>query len=196
MQKEYEKQIALQKWIEEKSKIPIKTDERAHLALICFDLCIEHHAAIALLFASKLYGSMYALIRSSFESYVRGMFLLGPATEAEIEAYKSDKFDLKFYQIVERVESSLESKTGQLSNLKTSSWGAFNSFTHTGIEQAIRRNINGSIGAIAYPEKETVNILNLAGTFSLLSAVSIIEMSSSELLIKEALEKCKEYAIL
>ncbi len=195
MQSEYENQIALQKWIEEKSKIPIQTDERAHLALICFDLCIEHHAAITLLFASQLYGSMYALIRSSFESYTRGMFLLGAATQAEIEAYKSDKFDLKFYQILERVESSLGSKGGPLYNLKKSSWTTFNSFTHTGIKQAIRRNINGSIGAIAYPEKETINILNLAGTFSLLAAVSIIGMSSSDSLIKEALEKCKEYAI-
>jgi hypothetical protein len=195
MREEYENQIELEKWIEEKSKMPIHTDEKGNLAFICFDLCIEHHAAITTLFNVGLYGSMYSLIRSSFESYIRGMFLLNAATQTEIEQYITDNFNLKFNQLIERVESSLGSEKGQLSKLKESAWGTFNSFTHTGIEQAIRRNKNGAVGAIAYPEKEIVNILNLAGTFSLLATVAIAGMSKSESFVEEALKKCKEYAI-
>ena len=40
------------------------------LAHTCFDLAIEHHAAICLLYKSGLYGSMLSLLRVEFETWV------------------------------------------------------------------------------------------------------------------------------
>ncbi len=61
---EHAKLLELMMWIDENtSGVTLPADERSLLAIGCFDIALEHQAAIALLHSSELYGSALALLR-------------------------------------------------------------------------------------------------------------------------------------
>jgi hypothetical protein len=78
------------------SGIEIPSDKRSQIASACFDVAIEHQAAIALLADSGLYGSMLALFRVCKEAQVRGLWLYFCASEHEISRFEKGKIDKNF----------------------------------------------------------------------------------------------------
>src|SRR5258708_685949 len=75
--REHSQLLSLIRWIDENtSGLSLPTDERHMLAVGCFDVALEHQAAIALLHASELPGSALALLRVLAESLVRGLWVL------------------------------------------------------------------------------------------------------------------------
>jgi hypothetical protein len=193
--KELSKQLELVKWIDVHFKIKLPADRKSILAVSCFDLTIEHHAAIYTLCKSQLYGPMFALSRILFESYVRGLWLRYSAGSREIEKYEKDKLEITFGAMIASVESSIKIASGPLSSLKSSSWKMMNSFTHSGFQHLLRRNANGVTGPINYDDKEVCSVLNLAGTFSLLSAIELATFADNQELIDKARLKVEEYAV-
>ena len=133
--------IDLIQWIDKNlSGVELPTDERSMLAVGCFDVAIEHQAAVAVLFSSGLYGSMFALLRVLTESLVRGLWLLLCATEAELSQFKNGRVQKEFGALISEVENHLGGGTVTLSNLKANAWKAMNGFTHTGFNQVSRRH--------------------------------------------------------
>ena len=159
--------VELIAWIDEHtSGLTLPADERAMLAAGCFDVALEHQAAIALLHSSALHGSMLALLRVLTESLVRGLWLLQCASEAEMQKFKNGRVDKTFDQIVVEVETAIDDPRGVLSGFKESAWKAMNGFTHTGFSQVTRRHAPGLVGA-NYPDEEIVQALNVAGALGL-----------------------------
>jgi hypothetical protein len=62
---EFRQQVELAEWIQQHFSRSYPVDKKGNLALACFDLAIEHHAAICVLHSSGLYGSLYALLQSN-----------------------------------------------------------------------------------------------------------------------------------
>ena len=192
---QYAKQVELASWIDKNFKIGLPVDNsRLLFSISCFDLALEHHASICLLFNAQRYGSTFALLRLAFEATVRGLFLLLCATESEVSSFDKDTFDLKFKDMIVRIESHLSIENSGLSILRNTAWKIFNSFTHSGVEQVIRRNRDALTGSVNYSEQELIQVLSLAGTFALLSASHLAALSKNELLINAILEKNREYA--
>ena len=81
--------VDLIQWIDDHTAgLTLPTDERSQLAVGCFDVALEHQAAITLLHSSELYGSMLAMLRVLSEALVRGLWLNGCATDAELAKFK------------------------------------------------------------------------------------------------------------
>ena len=156
-------------WISKRlNDLEIPKDRKILLGICCFDTAIEHQLAIATLVHSHVYGSAFALVRSTFESFVRGIWLRRCATEDEIDDYVSDKTDLKFYKILIDVEKLDDFRNGILSQIKTDAWKVMNSYTHSGIEQASRRLTSDAIEP-NYTNTEIISLLRIADAFSILS---------------------------
>ena len=186
--------IALVEWIDLKfSGIELPTDERSMLATGCFDVALEHQAAIALLFRSGLYGSMFALLRVLTESLVRGLWLLHSATDIELSKFKLGKIDKKFDVIVSEVEISIAATTLALSNLKSMAWKSMNGFTHTGFNQVARRHSLDSVSP-NYPESELSQSQTLAGALGLLAASQLGGLSKHPELVDAIVEQMRIYS--
>ena len=192
--RELVQQKRLVNWINDHLCRSFPVDEKSQLALACFDLAIEHHAAVVLLGDSGLYGSLYALLRVEFEAYGRGLWLRHVASEQEAKNFKKDRVNLSFGSMLEVVEKQIGLETGPLSTMKRNNWQIFCSLTHTG-SQAIVRRINAThTGLVNYPEAEVVSALHVAGTFALLSATELSGLSGETSLVNLALEKAQAYA--
>ncbi|AYR25346.1 DUF6988 family protein [Herbaspirillum rubrisubalbicans] len=171
-------------WLDSLSTgLDLPADERSLIALGCFDVAIEHQAAIALLCSSELYGSAFALLRVLVESLIRGMWLRRCATDQQIRKFKTGDIDRSFKQLVADIEPKL-GRSEVLSSLKTHVWKTMSGFTHTGFHQVSRRHNSGKVEA-NYSEQDIVFILVTTELFGAVAHGEVIDMSGRQDLILE-----------
>ena len=191
---DHEELVQVIAWIDQyTSGLSFPTDDRTMLALGCFDVAIEHQAAIALLAGASLHGSAFALLRVLAESLIRGLWLLSCATEGELEKFKRGKLDKTFATLINEFETKIGTPAGVLTNFKESAWDALNGFTHTGFHQVSRRHSPGRVEG-NYPEQEVTKALGVAGALGLIAAGQLIGMSGQKQLIPLFYERMKKYA--
>ena len=192
--REHASLLELMAWIDQRaSGVTLPADERSLLAAGCFDVAIEHQAAIALLHSSELYGAALALLRILTESLVRGLWLLHCASDAELKQFKNGKVEKTFATLVAEVEAALQTPSGVLSQFKTTAWTAMNGFTHTGFHQVSRRHSPGRIEA-NYSEEDLSKALGVAGALGLIAGAQIIAMSDRKDLVPSFSERMSAYA--
>ncbi len=181
-------------WIDNtSSKIPLPSDRRSQIASGCFDVALEHQAAIALLCQAELYGSMLALFRVIAESVVRGLWILHCASDEELNRYENGKIKKTFGELIEEVETQIGATTNALSQMKADAWNAMNGFTHTGYIQVTRRHGEGQLGA-NYPAVDIVRCLNAVGTLGLIASGQLVAMAARNDLVDHHFKKMQEYA--
>lgn len=72
----------------------------------CLAIAQDHHHAIVVLLDSKLYASVFALVRIAFEAYVRGEWLGLCATDAAVKKFLRGKEPLKIDVLLEALEKT------------------------------------------------------------------------------------------
>lgn len=185
------KPIELVAWIDEAIKgLKLPGDRRARIASACFDVAIEHQAAIALLSEAKLFGSVYALLRVLFEAFVRGAWLFHCATDADLDRFQKGKLEKKFSDLIKEAETKVGAKDSALSSIHGKTWSAMNSFTHTGFMQVLRRNSKEKTGP-NYDPNEITLVQKLAGVLGVFSAFELAAVAGNEKIARLVLEKYK-----
>ena len=186
--------LDLMRWIDDHtSGLILPADERSQLAIGCFDVALEHQAAITLLHSSELYGSMLALLRVLSESLVRGLWLHHCASEAELKKFKKGRLEKSFDTLIKEYEAKIGTPSGVLSGFKVSAWTQMNDFTHTGILQVSRRHKPGRVEG-SYPDKDLIDALGAAGALGLIAAGQLIAIAGRQDLLPAFMEKMSAYA--
>jgi hypothetical protein len=173
--------------------IELNADDRSRLAVGCFEVALEHQKAIVLLVSQSFYGSAFALVRLIFEAHIRGPWLLHCASERDLWRFTKGKLDKSFDSLIKEIEKLERYNFGVLSRVKTKSWSAMNSYTHSGYLQVLRRNSAETIEP-NYGEDEIVEVLNFANAVGLLSAVEITLLSGSAELANSIVDKVKTFS--
>jgi hypothetical protein len=183
------------KWVDERYRIALPGDPRSRMANGCFDVALEHQGAIQLLARCELYGSMLALGRVLLEAFMRGCWLARCASDEELEHFRThDEIRKSFETLVIEVERALGNQLSTLLTLKRNAWGVMNSFTHSGMQQIVRRNSEGATGP-QYSPDDIVTGLRLAGVFGLLAAIEMATIARNEPLALATLERAKLFAV-
>ncbi len=191
--REHSELVSLIHWIDETaSGIELPGDERSMLAVGCFDVALEHQAAIALLHSNELYGSALVLLRSETEALVRGLWLLHCATGADIERFHRGTVNQTFAELVKAVEAKIGDDLGVLSRFKQRAWNAMNGFTHTGFVQVARRHRPGLVQE-NYEDIELAQALDAAGVIGMVAAGQLIAMSSQPDLLRKFVERLNSF---
>lgn len=128
-------------------------------------LSLEHAGASVLLIRRGLFPSAFALMRTQYESLVRGIWLLHAASETwvdklseplTLENAKRANEGLGLADMMKQLESSPQSPKPlieQLKDYKDASWKAMNSYAHGGLHP-LSRTIRG------YPVQLTVDVVH------------------------------------
>jgi hypothetical protein len=191
---ELENQIVVSSWIDQNLTGAYSFDsENESWSHSCFDLVVEHHAAVISLSKTQLYGAAFALLRVEFEALVRGLWLKHVASNKEINRFKKDKVDPNFHELIKAIENKVGIKYGLLSTIKDKQWSIFNSFTHTGIEALSRRVGKKTTGYDNYQETDVVKALQFSGLVAILAAVELASLSKNQIIMKSSLELAKNY---
>jgi hypothetical protein len=179
-------------WADKKiDGLEFKVDGRKEIVAGSLDIALEHQKAIILLIAKEYYGAAFSLIRVIFETYVRSLWLNYCASDKELEKFKKNKLNKKFYELVEEVEKIEGYKSGTISKAKKAGWKAMNSFTHSGYTQVERRFGVSSIEP-NYDAKEIEEAINFTNATGLLCCMEISFLTDNKSFSEELLEKIKE----
>lgn len=193
MQSQFASLHDLVRWIDDNTKdIEISGDRRLQISAACFDVALEHQAAIALLCDSYLFGSMHAMMRILIESVTRGLWILHCATEAELDRFEKRGIDKHFGDLTAEIEAAIGASRPTLSQMKKNAWTAMNDFTHTGYIQATRRHGDGTLGP-NYPEADVIKCINAAGAYGLLASAQLVSMAKQDALVEAHLAKMVEF---
>jgi hypothetical protein len=139
---------------------------------------------------------MFALLRVQFEALIRGQFLHYAASDKHWRLYKKDKEMTKtFGEMITEVERKIDEQHQVLTKFKKQSYKFLCSFTHTGYQHLVRRHSNGAMGAVGYPEREIIQLLNTSGTLSLLAFAGLVEISGDKKLADRYLKRAKRYSL-
>lgn len=126
---------------------------------------IEHHAAILLLIHANLIGSAFALLRSSVEILVRGVWFTTCANSAQVKRFRDeDKIDPTFGEMSDAIDKACGIEF--FHDFKERAWTALNSYTHTGILQIGRRFTEERLEP-CYEDAEIIEVIRTA-TISIL----------------------------
>jgi hypothetical protein len=187
--------LDLIRWIEDHTVgLTLPADERSQLAIGCFDVALEHQAAVAMLHSSELYGSMLAILRTLSEALVRGMWLRECATDTELAKFKKGRLDKTFESLIKQYEEKIGTPSGVLSRFKVSAWTQLNDFTHTGFIQVSRRHKPGRVEA-NYPDQDLINALGAAGALGLIAAGQLVAIAERHDLLPKFVERMSDYAL-
>jgi hypothetical protein len=176
--------------------VPIPESKRSRLAASCFAVSLEHHHAIAILVENKRTASAIALVRSEYESYLRGMWLFLCAPEEEVdklaEGNRSCKFP-KIRELITAVESASESGARLLSQLlHEKNYHILCDYTHTGSLQIQRWN---SVEAIepTYSPEEIDELIRVSNHLAILAALSVAAVAENEKLSASIMETAEQF---
>jgi hypothetical protein len=167
--------------------LEISSGDRERMVGALFDQVHEHHRAIQLLLRSSLVGSAFSLFRPTFETYVRGVWLLHCASEEEVKNFTED---IVPKDLISKIEALPDYDVGVLSKVKKEAWSAMCSYTHGGYMQAVRRITPDQIRA-TYSEGEMLEVINSSNTIALLAVSEIFSMAKRKDLEKAVLERMR-----
>jgi len=192
IEQEYEEQESIIHWLNDNlsCKFSLKT-RNIQLAHSCFDLAIEHHAAIYLLCKNGLHGSMFSLLRVVFETVVNGLWLSHVADKDQVAKYEKDNLRLCLGAKINMIENRLGISEGALKLIKKKHWAIFSSFTHGGFQSLVRRRNETHTGSVNYDDDERISGLRLAGQLAFLSGIELAAMTGNQILINESLSVYK-----
>lgn len=195
-EQELQRQETVIHWLNENLTCSYSLNERnIQLAHSCFDLAIEHHAAICLLYKAGLYGSMFSLLRVEFETCVNGLWLYHVSNDEQVEKYENNNLQLGFGTKINMIENRLGISDSALKTIKSKHWSIFCEFTHGGYQSLVRRSNETHTGAVNYDKKDIVSALRHAGLFALFSGVQLAAMTDNKNLIDDSLCLYKSYGI-
>jgi hypothetical protein len=141
-------------------------DEWSTTVIAFIDQALEHHTATMLLIRSSLFGSAFALLRSIVEIVVRGVWIATCANDAQIKKFREkDELDMSFGAMSKAIDAACGIDFFQ--NLKTKTWDALNSYTHTGALQLGRR-FNGDKLEPSYRDGEKIEVIRMSTTMLLM----------------------------
>lgn len=164
----------------------IPTDDKSRIAGALFDIVHEHHRAVLLLTERGLVGSAGTLLRSIFESYVRGVWFMKCANDKDVERFQKDDFkNGPFEERLKDIEKVDGIAHGGLLTLKNKGWTALNSYTHGGFRPVGRRFKGGELMA-NYSEEEISEVERMASAFAVLAVFQIAELGGNEALSEKA----------
>ena len=173
--------------------LDISSEDRSCLGAGCIDVALEHQKAIVILVGRSLFAPALALMRLTFEAYIRGVWLLRCASDEQLKQFQRDKLSCTFNSLIEDLEKLGAYSVKVLSAAKASSWNTLNSFTHTGYLQAVRRITPEHI-APRYREEEILGMLGFGDAISIMCTIEIAGMAGKEQLAQAALEKARQVA--
>ena len=172
-------------WIGERSNnLSIPNTERARLGAACMHVSLTHHIAIATLLNYGAHASAFALLRPQIDSHLRGLWLLGIATDDEIENVKQGGDPPGSRKLAELLEEKGSFDPDTVGKIAKGVWPAVCDFTHTGI-RVISAHLRGDSIDPAFSDEEVVDMLQVSNVWACLAGIALFDLGGRSDLSKE-----------
>jgi hypothetical protein len=163
---------------------------RTRAAAACLAIAQDHHHAIVVLLDARLYASVFALVRVTFEAYIRGEWLALCATDAEIDGFLKGEEPPKLGVLLAAIEATPAFNEKMLSQIKKNTWASMCAYTHTGGLHVQRWNTEDGIEP-NYSVGEVLEALRFADIIASLSVLGALTLAGDDAMAEQVLERYK-----
>lgn len=135
-------------WISNQyARLGVSGNGRSELAAACYYITCQHQIAIAHLCRLGLFAPAKALIRCTWESFIRGLWLEGPATVSQLEVFRKNGRLPKIKDLLIAVDQNFPEAKKSYLKIHETSYKQLCDFNHTGVDQISNHLIAGEIVA-------------------------------------------------
>ncbi|MGH8619456.1 MAG: DUF6988 family protein [Burkholderiales bacterium] len=175
---------------------PFDASDRKRVSVLACSLSLEHADAVRLLLANTLVPSALVAHRAQYEAAVRAVWAFYAASPTHIDKLSAD-LTLDAEQSAKNLPTTHEMMVALgpkapapafqvLSNFRSNSWGALNSFAHAGIHP-LKRHEQG------YPPVLLEQVQRNANAVALVAAMQAAVLTGSQPLVHEIGQFQKKY---
>lgn len=161
----------------------VPNTERATTGLAILQLSMDIADAIVVLLEARLPGPALSLARPMFEGYVRGLWLLHYASDAEVASFNNGTCP-NFPTLLKAIGTDAESGGEWIQAIKATNMNAFHDLTHGGNEHVKRRITAGGIEP-GYPEQELEAFTKLGIEVRIRIGAELLSLMGNEVAIEE-----------
>lgn len=141
-----EKSLELTDWIcKSFVSLSLVADGRRELAMGCYYITWQHHAAVAHLCDLGLFAPATALMRCSWESYTRGLWLNHSATATQLENFEKSGIVPDSKKIAKAIDAAIPNMDDEFFEARKSKYSLLCDLNHTGIIQLNNLFVDGDI---------------------------------------------------
>lgn len=160
------------------NNLPIDSDERSRLGAGCLQLAQDHHAGILFLVETTLYSSAFALLRTQYESLIRGLWILKVASNKQLEEYKKNQ---RVSSINEALDALLAASNYEKDSFRAikKSLKLMHSFTHSGFLANLNHQDSNSIQP-NYKINEILNLIKFSNFFGIWASIEVLHLSKKD----------------
>ena len=137
-------------------------------------IALEHQEAMLILLRHDLVGSAMTFVRPIFESTVRAGWVMGCATDVEVDEIRRD--DSFHFPTMKKMAAAVDAKfdlADIFTNYVQDNWGQLNSYAHPGLRQLTARFTKGEVSP-EYPSQHVVAGVNGSINWLMLLAVLVL----------------------
>ena len=153
--------------------------ERVRAAGGCLAIAQDIHHAIVKLIESQLYAGAFALVRVSFEAYVRGEWLSLCASNNQVRRFLTGAEPPKIDVMLEALERQPAFREQVLSQIKRRTWKAMCGYTHVG-GLHVQRWASADGIEPNYSVEEVREALRFADIIVALSVLGVLGLANAE----------------
>lgn len=168
----------------------LPASQRVRASAGCLAIAQDHHHAIVVLLDSRLYASVFALIRVAFEAYIRGEWLSLCATDAEVRRFLKGKDRPEINVLLEALEKTPAFQEQALSKIKKRTWNSMCAYTHTG-GLHVQRWITVDGIEPNYSKEELLEALRFADIIASLSVLGVLTIANDDAMAEKVLVRYK-----
>ncbi|QWM99701.1 hypothetical protein DGN21_10540 [Xanthomonas sp. MLO165] len=151
--------------------VEIHTNDPGHMAVTAFTVVHEHQRACCQLTYSGLLGSAMALMRPSFEAFVRGLWLQW-ADDSELHRFQQGEDSLNLEKAIKLIVArSGETRYSDMLAIWQESKKTLHNYVHHSYQSLIRRS-----GEFDVPPEEVVSLLNFSSSMAVYASIEITEL--------------------
>ncbi len=146
---------------------------------------VDHGQGIRFLISNGAYPSAAALMRSTFETYIRAMWIWKCANQKQVDTFiNKDKIisvngsSISFKELVKEVEFSHEFPA-YFSKIQTKVWSGLNSLTHGGNLQ-LAQNFDGKSIRHCYDDKLIDEMIQFTTMLACMAFAALLDLSDNK----------------
>lgn len=157
----------------------LPANDRVRAAGGCLAIAQDIHHAIVKLIESQLYAGAFALVRVSFEAYVRGEWLWLCAKDSQVRRFLKGVEPPNLGLMLQELEKQPTFQEQVLSKIKRRAWKAMCGYTHVGGLHVQRWATSDGIEP-NYSVEEVREALQFADIVAALSVVGVLGIANTD----------------
>lgn len=171
--------MTLAHWLLERSPKETQAQLKSRIAGAFFSIALEHESSVIFLLHHGCKSAAFALLRSIWEAYWRGLWAVTLADEVLLDKFITGRYEPKAESTISKLKRSLPSADSDALAVLAAAQDAMHSYAHGGSLQ-VQRWISSDAVESVHTEDEISEVIQFCNMVAFRSAHELLKLAGSD----------------